>query len=31
LKTEYVRNQIKTNQNILKFLSCIEKANINNQ
>ena len=31
LETENVRKTLKTSQNILKILSCIENANINNQ
>ena len=31
MENENVPKQFKINQNILKMLSCIEKANINNQ
>ena len=31
MENEIVPKQFKINQNILKMLSCIEKANINNQ
>jgi len=30
LETENLSKQFKTNQNILKILSCVENANINN-
>jgi len=31
MENKYVRKQFKTNQNILKTISCIGNANINNQ